>query len=324
MLTLLEPGRRDRLLAEPLRRHAQPARHRVPALRHHARASSTRTTSTRCARAIGRAHAAALRRDDRQPAHRRARHRRLGADRARARAAADDRQHLRHALPVPPARARRAHRDPLGHEVHRRPRHLDRRRDRRRRHVPWEARALPRPHRAVGGLPRHALRRDVRQLRVHHEGARRDDARPRAGAVSPFNAFLFLQGLETLVAAHGPPLRQRARDRGASCARTRASPGCPTPTSPTRRTPPTRSATCRAGRARSWPSASRAGARRARRFIEALRALLAPRQRRRREDARDPPGARPRTAGSTTRRSPRPAWARTWCVSPSASRTWTT
>ena len=44
-----------------------------------------------------RAHARALRRDDRQPAHRRARHRRLGADRRGRRAAARDRQHVRDA-----------------------------------------------------------------------------------------------------------------------------------------------------------------------------------------------------------------------------------
>ena len=57
-----------------------------------------------------RPHARALRRDDRQPAHRRARHRGLGADRRRRRPAARDRQHLRDALPVPAVRARRAHR----------------------------------------------------------------------------------------------------------------------------------------------------------------------------------------------------------------------
>ena len=45
--------------------------------------------------------------------------------------AAGDRQHVRLALPVPADRARRRHRGAFGHQVHRRARHLDRRRDRR-------------------------------------------------------------------------------------------------------------------------------------------------------------------------------------------------
>ena len=191
------------------------------------------------AAAIGPSAPAAVRRDDRQPAHRRARHRRLGADRRRARAAADDRQHLRDALPVPPVRARRAHRDPLRDEVHRRPRHVHRRRHRRRRHVRLGRRALPRPHGAVGGLPRHALRRDVRQLRVHHEGARRDDARPRAGAVARSTPSCSCRGWRRCACAWTATAPTPARSRR-SCARTRASPGCRTPTSPTRRTPRTR------------------------------------------------------------------------------------
>ena len=58
-----------------------------------------------------------------------------GGDRARAQSAADGRQHLRLAVPVPADRARRRYRGAFGHQVHRRPRHLDRRRDRRQRHV---------------------------------------------------------------------------------------------------------------------------------------------------------------------------------------------
>ena len=54
-----------------------------------------------------------------------------GRYRPRARAAADHRQHLRHALSLPADRARRRYRGPLRHQVHRRARHLDRRRHRR-------------------------------------------------------------------------------------------------------------------------------------------------------------------------------------------------
>ena len=54
-------------------------------------------------------------------------------DRARVPHSADDRQHLCHALPVPPVRMGRQYRRPLDHQVHRRARHLHRRHDRRRR-----------------------------------------------------------------------------------------------------------------------------------------------------------------------------------------------
>ena len=106
-------GRRDRLVAEPLRRHAQPARHRAPALGHHdalrrparprrgARARSAR------ARACCTPRRSATRASTCSTSP-------VGRNRgARHGAAADDRQHLRHALPVPAAGARRAHRDPL-------------------------------------------------------------------------------------------------------------------------------------------------------------------------------------------------------------------
>ena len=77
--------RRHRLVAEPLRRHAQPVRAAVAALRRR-RALRRPARPRRGARRDRRAHARALRRDDRQPAHRRARHRRLGADRRGGRA----------------------------------------------------------------------------------------------------------------------------------------------------------------------------------------------------------------------------------------------
>ena len=98
--------------------------------------------------------------------------------------------------------------------------------------------------------------------------ARVETMRDLGPVLSPFNAFLFLQGLETLCAAHGPPLRERPRDRGAP-ARASARRLGRTRTSPTPRTPLTQPATCPGARARSWPSASRATATAGRRFIEA-------------------------------------------------------
>ena len=73
-------------------------------------------------------HQGLLRRDDRQPGRQRARHRGGGLDRPRARRAAAGGQHLRHAVPVPADRVGRRHRDPLGDQVPRRPRHQHRRR----------------------------------------------------------------------------------------------------------------------------------------------------------------------------------------------------
>ena len=64
-------------------------------------------------------------------------------------------------------------------------------------HVRLVQRPLPGRRRPVAGVPRAAVPRDVRHLRLPDEAARRDPARPRRGA-APFNAFLFLQGLETL------------------------------------------------------------------------------------------------------------------------------
>ena len=55
-------------------------------------------------------HEGVLRRDDRQPGRQRARHRDDRGDRARARAAADRRQHVRDAVSLPPDRMGRGHR----------------------------------------------------------------------------------------------------------------------------------------------------------------------------------------------------------------------
>ena len=131
--------RRDRLVAEPLRRHLQPVRYHVPAHGHHDALRRPRTTPTRWRARSARGRACSTPRRSATRASTCSTSAAGAPIAGGARAAADDRQHLRHSLPVPAARARRAHRDPLRHEVHRRPRHLDRRRDRRRRHVPLGA-----------------------------------------------------------------------------------------------------------------------------------------------------------------------------------------
>ena len=79
-------------------------------------------------------------------------------------------------------------------------------------HLPLGRRPLPGTGRAERRLPRHALRRDLRQLRLHHEGPRRDHARPRAGAVA-LQRLPAAPGPRDPVAADGPPRRQRPRPR---------------------------------------------------------------------------------------------------------------
>jgi len=100
----------------------------------------------------------------------------------------------------------------LPDEVHRRPRHLDRRGHRRFGPVRLGERAVPRVHPARPVVPRPRLLGSVR----HHEQAVAPGAafitkarvqllRDLGACLSPFNAFLFLQGLETLpcrIAAH--------------------------------------------------------------------------------------------------------------------------
>ena len=93
--------------------------------------------------------------------------------------------------------------------------------------------------------------------------ARVETMRDFGPVLSPFNAFLLLQGLETLSLRMRAARRERPRAGGV--------PARPPPRALrqlSRRAglallTPRRSATCRSGRARSSPSASRAGARRA-------------------------------------------------------------
>ena len=83
-------------------------------------------------------------------------------------------------------------------------------------------------------------------------------------AISPFNSFLFLQGLETLSLRMERHTSERARGRAVARGARRGRVGAATPGWRRARGTTGRSSTCPTGRARSSPSASRAGSRRAR------------------------------------------------------------
>ena len=147
-------------------------------------------------------------RRSRNPQAGRPRHRGRRRRRARGRRPADRRQHRADAVPDAPARVGRRHRRPLGDQVPRRPRHGDRRRDRRRRHVRLRARTRERfpdfnePDPSYHGL---VYARDLgvgsaarRQPRPSSSRLRVQLLRDLGPAISPFNAFLLAQGIETL------------------------------------------------------------------------------------------------------------------------------
>ena len=139
-----------------------------------------------------------LHRVDRQSGRRHHRHRGGRQHRAQGRRAADRRQHAGHALSLQADRLRRRHRRAFAHQVPRRPRQLDRRHDRRRRHFNWSRDrrypmlSEPRPeyhgivlHETFGNF---AFAIACRVLGLRDMGP----------ALSPFNAFLILTGIETL------------------------------------------------------------------------------------------------------------------------------
>ncbi len=109
-------------------------------------------------------------------------------------------------------------------------------------------------------------------------------------APSPFNSFLLLLGLETL------PLRmQRHAENAVAVARflrraPRGRAGSTTRSSTTTRGPRWRERTCPEGPGAVFTFGLNGGFEAGVRFIEAVRAGLAPGQRRRRQDAGDPPG----------------------------------
>ena len=110
-----------------------------------------------------RADAGDLLQVDRQSRRLRHRHPGAGGDRAAGGGAADRRQHLGDALPLPAARDGGGHRRPLDDEVPDRQRHRRRRLHRRRRALRLEGLGqVPEPERAGARLSRARLRRHLR------------------------------------------------------------------------------------------------------------------------------------------------------------------
>ena len=203
------PGRRVRRLQEALWRLDQPVQSRLQEFRLERGVGRAR----RCRHLRARHHAqdqGDLHRIHRQSRRRHHRHRGDRQDREERGRAAHRRQHAGHALSLQADRLRRRHRRAFAHQVSRRPRQLDRRPDRRRRHLQLVAReALSDAVRAASGISRHRAARDLRQLRLRHRLPRAGAARHRAGAVA-------VQRLpdphrhRDAAAAHAAPLRQRA------------------------------------------------------------------------------------------------------------------
>ena len=296
-------GRPRRLLVCALRRHRQPVQ--APAAQDERRPDLGRPGRRRClAGGAPRQHQASLRRDDRQPGRQRARHRGSRRDRARARGAADRRQHVRDALSLPADRVGRRHRHPLGHQVHRRPRHEHRRRRRRIGGVQLVERPLPGDRRPLPRLPRAAVPRDVRHLRLLHEAARRDPPRSRRRD-EPLQRVPLPARARDVVAADGTPRRERHGGRhvprvaGAHLERHLSGPRS--------RAAFARSSTgtCREAPAPSSRSTARAAARRARTSSAASRSGRTWRTSATRRASSSIRRAR-RTASSATRSSGRP------------------
>ena len=121
------PGRRlDHRLEGAVRRYGGALRPHAAAARHH-HAVRRHPRSRRGARRHRRHHARPVRGDARQPEARRSRFPHPRGHRTRRGNSARRRQHVRHADPLPPHRARRRHRAALSHEMDRRARHVHRR-----------------------------------------------------------------------------------------------------------------------------------------------------------------------------------------------------
>ena len=140
-----------------------------------------------------------LHRVDRQSGRRHHRHRSDLRDRQEGRRAADRRQHAGDAVSLQADRIRRRHRRALADQVPRRPRQLDRRHDRRCRHLQLVAREAAIRCCASRGPEYNGI--------VLHEtfgnfafaiACRVLGLRDIGPALSPFNAFLILTGIETL------------------------------------------------------------------------------------------------------------------------------
>ena len=132
--------------------------------------------------------------------------------RARQGRAGPHRQHVRPAADQAD-RARRRHRHPLGHQVDRRPRHVDRRHRRRQRQLRLGGLGpVPGVHRPGSVVPRCRLQRGVRQPRLHPQAARAVAARRRRGA-QPVQRLPVPPGPRDAPAADRAPQPERAGDR---------------------------------------------------------------------------------------------------------------
>ena len=157
--TIAGAGCAHRLLARALRRLAQSAVLHAAALRHRDDFRAP-ARPRRLAPRDPAEHAAAVRRDARQPGAGRARHPRGCRDRARRRAAAAGRLDLYHPLSAAAVRSRRRPRSPLGHQVPRRARRRDRRRAGGRRRLRLGGfREISGTDRTLRGLSRDGLLR---------------------------------------------------------------------------------------------------------------------------------------------------------------------
>ena len=147
------------------------------------------------------------------PRGRRHRYRSGGGDRAPARHSADHRQYVPKPLSVPSDRTRRGHRRAFRDEIHRRSRHVDRRRDRRRRQVRLAGQrqipGLTEPDPSYHGVVYTEAVGPVAYIIKMRVQLLRD----MGAALSPFNSFLLLQGLGNAASADGAPQLERAGRR---------------------------------------------------------------------------------------------------------------
>ena len=143
-----------------------------------------------------------------------------GGDRARAPAAADRRQHVRDAVPVPADRVGRRHRA------------CTRRRSSSAGTAPasaaWSSTPAPSTGRTAATRSSPSRRPPITACSFHETFGtygylmklRAETLRDLGAAMSPFNAFLFLQGLETLSLRMERHVAERARGRGVPRPRT--------------------------------------------------------------------------------------------------------
>ncbi len=160
-----------------------------------------------------------------------------------------------------PDRVGRGYRRPQRDQVHRRARHEHRRRGGGLRRIQLVQRQLPHRGRAVAGVSRAGVPRDLRHVRLPDEAARGDAARPGRRA-QPVQRLPLLPRPGDAAAAHGAPRAERARSspsflERAADGRARALRRAGEQSSITR----WRKSICRAARARSSPSIYAAGVR---------------------------------------------------------------